>query len=228
MMRLSFLVCIAFLTVNAHAVEKRYVDSWSSKLATTSQLLKDGAYAQALTILKDVTDEMFRVLGPGDATTYVLSIPLIQIALAEAGLGDRRAALWHWHMAQTLYPKTADSDLSMFGEPGEFLKKNLLSNPTPEKCAPRPEGMTPPKVSKTIEPLYPEGARKFRERGIVIVDLKIGVDGVPSEPRVVKPLSAPLTYAALGALRSWTFTPAMLDGKPIESSFCITVNFKLR
>ncbi len=35
-------------------------------------------------------------------------------------------AIWHWHMAQTLYPKSADSDLSMFGEPGADLKKHLL------------------------------------------------------------------------------------------------------
>ncbi len=78
--------------------------------------------------------EMLRILGPSDATTYVLAVPLIQLALAEEGSGNRGAALWHWHMAQTLYPKTAESDLSMFGEPGAFLKRNLLSNPTRESC----------------------------------------------------------------------------------------------
>jgi TonB family protein len=130
-------------------------------------------------------------------------------------------------MAQTLFPKTADSDLSMFGAPGELLKQNLLANPRPEKCASNPEAMARPRVEKRVEPSYPRGAREFRERGIVIIEIKIGADGLPSEPRIVKPLSAPLSYAALESLRNWTFTPATVDGKPVESTFCMTINFKL-
>ena len=217
------------LAANAYAVEKHYADEWNSKLASTSQMLKNGAYGEALPILKGVLTEMLSVLGPSEATTYVLVVPLIQISLAEAGLGNRGAAVWHWHMAQTLYPKAAGSDLSMFGDPGAFLKKNLLSDPTPEACKhDRPEGTVLPKVVKTVEPLYPEGARKFRVRGLVIIDVIIGADGVAREPRLVKPLEAPMALTALEALRNWTFAPAQLNGKPVETRFCLTVNFKLK
>src|SRR4051794_39873053 len=172
-MKLRFCGCLAaaLIAVNARAVDNTYALKWQSELTTTSQMLKEGAYDKALPILRDVTKEMLGVLGPGDATTYVLAVPLIQTAIAEAGLNDRRAALWHWHMAQTLYPKTAESDLSMFGAAGELLKQNLLSNPQPEACLHPPEEKerTGAKVLKTKEPLYPDGMRQFRQSGIVII-----------------------------------------------------------
>ncbi len=172
---------------------------------------------------------MLDALGPSDETTYVLVVPLIQTALAEVGSGDRAAGLWHWHMAQTLFPKSAESDLSAFGEPGVILKNNILPSPNPEKC-PRPpsEATTPPAVISTAEPSYPRGAVAFGNQGLLIVAAKIGADGSVTEPRVVKPLPTPLAYAALEALRRWRFKPAMVDGAAVESTFCLTINYRLK
>ncbi len=219
-----FIISIA---PSAWAVDKAVADRWANQLATTSAMLKVKSYQSALPILRKLTVEMMGQLGPSDETTYVLVVPLIQIALAEEGLGDHAAAMWHWDMAQTLYPKAAESDLSMFGDPGVVLKQNILVDPNPSEC-PKPRvNETKPTVLKHVPPQYPDGARRFRARGIVIMWLKIRPDGSAAEPRVVKPLPAPLTYAALEAARMWKFKPAERDGKPVESNFCLTINYKL-
>jgi TonB family protein len=222
-----FLLLIVVAALPAAAVEKRIAERWGNNLVTTTKMLKAGSYPEALPILKKTIDEMLSMLGPGDETTYVFIVPLIQMALAEEGLGDRNTAIWHWHMAQTIYPKAAETDLSAFGAPGETLKHNILTNPNPPACL--HEGGKEPlaKVLKPFPPKYPEGARLFRERGIVIVSLTIGADGSISEPRVVKPLPTPLTYAALESIRLWKFAPATIDGTAVQSNFCLTVNYKL-
>ena len=227
--RISFALIGMFISIArpAMAVDKAVADRWASQLVTTSTMLKAKSYQSALQILRRLTTEMLGRLGPSDETTYVLVVPLIQIALAEEGLGDHAAAMWHWDMAQTLYPKSAESDLSMFGDPGAVLKQNILADPNPPEC-PKPRAdETKPTVLKHVPPQYPEGARLFRARGIVIMWLKIMPDGSAAEPRVVKPLPAPLTYAALEAARMWKFNPAEQDGKPVEANFCLTINYKL-
>lgn len=214
------------LAESAHGVGNSLAERWARTLGGTSRQLKNASYAEALRTLDDLSAEMLAVLGPGEETTYVLVVPLIQRAVAEAGMGERASAIWHWQMAQTLYPASAKTDLSMFGEPGAFLKANLLADPAPEACPHSPDEVLP-KVAKTVEPIYPEGARQFRSSGIVIVSLRIGADGKPAEPRIVKRLGAPLDYAALQALKGWTFTPPSRDGQPVESNACLTIQFKL-
>lgn len=227
--RISLSLIVNFLSIAlpAMAVDRAVAERWANRLVTTSTMLKVKSYQAALPILRSLTVEMMGQLGPSDETTYVLVVPLIQIAIAEEGLGDHGAAMWHWDMAQTLYPKAAGSDLSMFGDPGVALKQNILVDPNPSEC-PKPKAdETKPTVLKHVPPQYPDGARRFRARGIVIMWLKIRADSSVAEPRVVKPLPAPLTYAALEAARMWKFKPAERDGKPVESNFCLTINYKL-
>lgn len=224
--RFFALLLLVVMALPAVAVEKRIAERWGNNLVTTTKMLKAGSYPDALPILKKTIDEMLSMLGPGDETTYVFIVPLIQMALAEEGMGDHSAAIWHWHMAQTIYPKAAETDLSAFGVPGETLRRNILSNPNPPACLHKREEPLA-KVLKPSSPKYPDGARLFRERGIVIVSLTISADGSVSEPRVVKPLPTPLTYAALESMRFWKFAPATVDGNAVQSSFCLTVNYKL-
>jgi TonB family protein len=221
-------IVVMILTASpALAVEKYIAERWNSRLVTTTGMLKAGSYNAALPVLRKLIDEMLSMLGPGDEATYVLVVPLIQMAMAEEGAGDHDAAMWHWDMAQTLFPKAAETDLSSFGAPGETLKRNILSNPNPPACIHIAAHEPLAKVVTHVSPKYPEGPRLFRERGIVIMNLTIAADGSISEPRVVKPLPTPLTYAALEAVRQWKFAPATVEGKPVASNFCLTINYKL-
>ena len=89
------------------------------------------------------------------------------------------------------------------------------------------EGITPPKVLGRVEPVYPEDARKARVRGMVILEARIDETGIVRGAEVVKNLPFGLGEAALNAVRQWTFTPALQNGKPLPIIFNVTMNFTL-
>ena len=226
MMRALILSATLLLTLTASAVEKAQADAWTNQLKKTSALLKQAKYAEALPILRKLNREMLDSLGPGDEATYVLIVPLIQTAIAEVGSGERAAGIWHWHMAQTLYPKSAESDLKAFGEPGAVLKRNILTTPRLKQCQ-ASKATTAPSPTLKRPPEYPRGAKQFGNQGDFIVDVKIRADGSVAEPRIVRPLPTPLAYAALEAVRVWQFKPATQDSKPVDVNFCLAVHFEI-
>lgn len=227
--RVTPLVLWALLVApHAAAVENWHAEHWATQLQHTASLLKEGQHEEALPKLKKLLRRMVEVLGPGDEAPHLLAIPLIQRALAEAGTGDYASALWHWQMAQTIIPKAAEADLSMFGDEGSFLKSNLLNDPRLESCPRADKETSPPTITKRVAPHYPEGARAFRSSGIIIIYVTVGVDGIPRQARIVKPLETTLDYSALEALRSWRFAPATRAGVPVEAGYCLTVQYELR
>jgi hypothetical protein len=222
------LVLVLLSAAHAFAVEKHRAEGWANQLATTAGMLKAGSYQTALPILRKLTREILNELAPSDASNYVMVVPLIQTAVAEEGMGDHARAMWDWHMAQTLYPPSAQSDLSMFGEPGAVLKKNLLSDPNPSVCPQHEHAGEPyPTILKHVAPIYPDSARQFKVSGIVLTFVKVKPDGSAAEPRVVKALPGPLTFAALEALGQWKFNPVMINGAPIESDLCVAIKYRL-
>jgi TonB family protein len=204
----------------------QYAQRWRSELADSSAYLKSGDYARALTIVDRVAADMVEHLGPGDAETHTFAIVLVHKALANAGLGKIDDALWYWDVALSLYPKVSESDTSMFGAPGQFLKEHPLPS-LGETRASDAHGVTPPKVVRRRAPQFPRGAHYFRVDGMLIVEFVIDEYGHPKSPRVLKALPAPtLSYAALEALKSWEFEPARIDGRPVPVVFHFTVNYK--
>jgi TonB family protein len=168
---------------------------------------------------------MVERLGPGDAESDALAVVLVHRALAEAGLHREDDALWDWHAALTINSKVSRSDISMYGEPAAFLKAH------PPPFAPllraSSEGVAPPKVRRRREPAVPEGAGAFGAEGILIIELTIDRDGRPRSPHLLKGLQAPtLAYVALDAIRQWRYTPATLNGQPVDIAFDVTFNFR--
>jgi len=88
--------------------------------------------------------------------------------------------------------------------------------------------VTAPKKIKSVEPVYPESARADRESGIIIFEANINRNGCVTAIRILKPLSPRLNNSALLALSQWRFTPGLLDGKPVDVVYNLTINFKLK
>jgi protein TonB len=84
----------------------------------------------------------------------------------------------------------------------------------------------PVKIS-SVDPTYPEVARKARIAGIVIVECTINKNGDVTDVRVLKPLPFGLDQAAVDAVRRWKFRPGTLNGQPVDGLYNLTVNFKL-
>ena len=82
------------------------------------------------------------------------------------------------------------------------------------------------KKVKHVEPVYPQAAKEAGVSGIVIVEIRIGIDGTVETARVVR--SSPgLDEAALDAVRLWQFEPVMVNGRPTAIVSTVAVPFNL-
>ena len=98
----------------------------------------------------------------------------------------------------------------------------------PPPAVVRPGGkIKPPTKIRDVAPVYPPLAQSVGQRGIVIIEATIGVDGSVVDARVLR--SVPLLdEAALQAVRQWLYTPTRLNGEPVPVVMTVTVNFQLR
>lgn len=89
-----------------------------------------------------------------------------------------------------------------------------------------------PKVSKRVEPNFPESARRTMKGGhnvLVIVESVISKAGCVRSIRLLSQSPYPeLNGAAVMALSKWKFSPGYLDGKPVDVQFALTINFIVR
>jgi protein TonB len=77
-----------------------------------------------------------------------------------------------------------------------------------------------------VEPVYPDLAVQGRVQGVVILEVLVDVQGVPSNVNVLR--SVPLLEsAAIEAVRQWRWNPYKLLEKPVPFWVTVTVNFRL-
>jgi TonB family protein len=76
-----------------------------------------------------------------------------------------------------------------------------------------------------VEPIYPEGARKAKIKGVVALDVAIGADG---NVIAVHPTSGPdeLTSAAVDAVKWWRFQPYVINGQPVGVKTTLAMDFR--
>ena len=86
----------------------------------------------------------------------------------------------------------------------------------------------PPKRIKTVDPVYPEPARKSGSEGDIILNVETDPAG---KVRWVQVMGGPfefLGYAAVDAVKQWEYEPLIVDGKPRAALFTVTVRFSLK
>jgi protein TonB len=78
---------------------------------------------------------------------------------------------------------------------------------------------------KRKDPEYPRLARNSGAGGLVELVATIQVDGRVGEVKVLRghPL---LRQAAVDAVKSWIYKPAVLNGTPIETQTQVNLNFQ--
>jgi len=101
--------------------------------------------------------------------------------------------------------------------------------PQVKKAAPHRHMICTPetvKLTKTVQPIYPEEAVRKRIEGQVILELTVAKDGSVSEVTLIKG-SPILAEAAMQAAKQWRYPPFLLNNQPVELSVRATVNFSL-
>jgi protein TonB len=91
-----------------------------------------------------------------------------------------------------------------------------------------PEEGTPPVPSPSnVRPAFPEDARKQGLEGVVVLRILVAASGAVEELEVLAG-EEPFVSAATAAVRSWTYQPAQLGGRPIALYREIRLPFRLR
>jgi TonB family protein len=88
-------------------------------------------------------------------------------------------------------------------------------------------GVAPPRTIYAPEPEFSEEARKAKYQGVCTLGLIVGVDGRPTNIRVLSSLGMGLDEKAIEAVRTWKFEPAMKDGHPVPVEIALEVDFHL-
>jgi protein TonB len=84
-----------------------------------------------------------------------------------------------------------------------------------------------PKKVRHVNPVYPEGARRDRVEGAVVLNATLAPSGCVRSVDVVQAVDPRLDVAALRSVAHWRYTPTLLRGKPVPVIMTITVNFRL-
>ena len=241
-----FLVCLAAIGLGASAApapqlrenpNEPILRSWGERQEEIASLLREErwrpARRQANSLLTDMKGRIRS--GPGSAAT-VARVVLLR-ALAEAGSGAQRQALWDFGAAQALLPELSGLDLAGFGEPGERLAGWWQEQESTDVPAFDPESpdatvlesdVVPPQRRRGVPmPRYPYGKLVTCLEAPVIVTMIVGSDGIPRRPTLRGQLDPMLGLAALDATREWRFRPARLEGEPVAVYYNLTVNFDI-
>ncbi len=87
--------------------------------------------------------------------------------------------------------------------------------------------LQPPKMTKSVDPVYPEVARKAQVEGIVILEARTDEKGEVREVKVLRSIPL-LDQAAIDAVKQWKYEPFVLKGKAVGVIFTVTVRFTLK
>ena len=99
--------------------------------------------------------------------------------------------------------------------------------PPPPPVEERDDVVLPVAMSSNQVPAYPEAARRKGQQGDVVLVLKISATGAVIDVQVVRG-DEPFLAAALAAVKSWRYRPAMIDGQPAPFTRRVKIPFRIR
>jgi TonB family protein len=101
--------------------------------------------------------------------------------------------------------------------------------PAPSPCAQSSLGgcIDPPMKLKDVKPSYPQGLSDSRTEGTVIMEGRIGTDGLLKRLRLIDPADPAFAASALAAVSAWEFQPTRVDGVVMETTIQVTVKFTI-
>jgi TonB family protein len=83
-----------------------------------------------------------------------------------------------------------------------------------------------PKRLVNAAPTYPQEAIDAKVQGVVVLDVLVDAEGVPSEVQVVQGIPL-LDAAAIEAVKKWRYEPTLLNGVAVPIAMTVSLNFSL-
>lgn len=191
---------------------------WQQNLDKADQALRKGDFKKVPRQMRGLLAEMSEKLAVTPAAAPLVARAEAALALAEAGLGDARAAAWDWQVATGLAPSLARLDLAPYGEAG----RRLAAARDAEAALPAPaEGVTPPARKRGQPVSYPISRLLLCDPAPVEVAVTVDPDGEPRRPRLDPDSDPVLSWILLETLRNWHFAPGLLGGAPVAAPFAL-------
>ncbi len=189
------------------AAEAAVVDGWRQRLAAVDALLLAADWNQARSQADALVAKV--AAGVGGGGSDLLARALRSQALAEAGLGEAEAAVWHWQMAQNLAVELRYETLAEYGTAGQLLAPHRLPWPYPFS-PPGADGEIPAgdparPILAAPAPTYPDNVLDFVDGARV--EVLVDGSGQVHAPLVVAGRAPGILYPALESLRHWRFAP---------------------
>lgn len=185
--------------------------------------LRRGEWQTAYKPVRELVDRL-----QGEFVSDLLTKATVGLALAEAGLGRERDAIWHWQVAQNLSPGY-ELDAAAYGLVGQLLVRHKLRrvDEAPAglavETATREESWTPPRKLAGEEPIVQDSLAVIAAPKWVRLQAVIDENGWAVEPVVLEGRFSGMIFAVLEAVRTWRFEPARKGGRPVASLHEITV-----
>ena len=86
-------------------------------------------------------------------------------------------------------------------------------------------GITPPRVTRQVNPAYKPDAEAFRITGSVIIGLVVSSKGEPKNVHVVRSLGKGVDESAVEAVAQWQFEPARKGNQPVAVKITVEIRF---
>ena len=87
--------------------------------------------------------------------------------------------------------------------------------------------VTQPRLLSKVDPQFSEQASKTGFSGAVLINFIVDTNGLPRNVHVLRGVGMGLDENAVAAVKQYTFSPAMEDGKPVPVSLNVEVNFHI-
>jgi len=200
-------------------------------LEAAKTYLREERFGDARTASNEAIQSFLSNTFLTDAQTRAgLTRAVVYRAIAESRQIRPDLAEWDWYVAANMDPNVAATVLSDIEGAAAFPSVNSLwvVPPGTHHVGAADRSVTPPKSIRRVEPKYPMRARRLQVEMPIKVETIIDTSGQLGQPRVLTTAADPsLIFAALEALREWTFEPGRVDDEPVPVIFNLTIAFKL-
>ena len=207
---------------------------WQQRISKIDSMLEAGeakpARKQADQLLRELHRRSSKVEGWKEALGAAYRLR----AVATSALGEKQDAIWQWFLVLQLFPDLEPTDLSRFGEAGQWLMDHPLESAPAPKVFPDgqqlakedlSEGITPPRKIRSPKPSFSNRAKimgQFSAHVLAWVDEQ----GVPGYPRIqLAEGDFSMVCEAMDAFMEWRFEPAQINGEPVGFHYLLTVNY---
>lgn len=243
--RIAFCAILALLAGRAWGQKPQIVGQerpgtvrdWENRIALAEEWFRAGDFSKAQAISEALVVEMLHTIESGPGVGPIVGQTLLLRALGAAGRNKTREALWDWHSARVMNPKLTDADLVAYGPVGEALleavetegRSNGPHRVTRAGTKPESGERVDRPVKVKGEPAgYPRALKTACLQGVVALQSIVDQEGYVVSPALTSSPSPILTLAALEALRTWRFKPAVFQRKPVAVYYTMTMSFQIK